>query len=395
MSEKNITVIGVGYIGSITSVFLAENGYNVVGIDRNDNVLDKESWFSQHSDIAERVGKNLLESIRTSTNYDDIQGDISIVCVNTPSNSEGADLSNIKAAIKDLAKQIDDEHTIIIRSTLPPHTSRKTLIPLIEDNSDLSYGEDLHYCYAPEFLRGGSGFADLENPSKTVISGDQRGKEIFRRLFPVSENIHETNIETAEAVKCFDNVFHALKISLANESGRLGQELDFNANKVMNIISSDLKLNISDMYMNPGNAYGGPCLEKDIKIINNESVKSKTKTPVISSINESNRQHNSWLLEKILDKNPSTIGIIGATYKEGFNSLVNSPGLELASGLKQSGVDVLIYEPEVTINEFDQANIKDIKEKADAWVIFNTIDSIDQIKSDFAGDIIDLTEFSF
>lgn len=395
MKNRKINVIGVGYIGSVISLYLAKRDYEVTGIDKLDDLLDKKEWFNRYTDIENKIEENVLGQIEVSTQYEDVKTGVSVVCVDTPSGHESADLTNVKSALTDLAKQIEPDHTIILRSTLPPRTSKDTLIPLIEEESGLEYDEEFNFCYAPEFIRGGTGLEDLENPSKTVMSGNNEAIEVFKQIFPVSENSYETSMEVAEAVKCFDNVFHGLKISLANESGRLGRELGFNPNKVMEIISSDERLNASAMYLEPGNSYGGPCLEKDIKILESEAKSSNTDTPVLSSINESNEEHNSWLVEQVEKKNPETVGLIGATYKKDFNSLVNSPCLEMASQLEERGFKVIVYEPEVDIDGFIQDDMNSIRSETDIWIIFNLTDEVKRAKNDFKGDIIDLSDFSF
>jgi len=395
MENRKVNVIGVGYIGSVISLHLAKRDYEVTGIDKLEDILDKEEWFDRYTDIESKIEEKHLNQIEVSTQYEELKPGVSVVCVDTPSGQKSADLTNVKSALSDLAEQIEHSHTIILRSTLPPRTGKDTLIPLIEEKSGLKYGEGFNFCYAPEFIRGGTGLEDLENPSKTVMSGNKRAIEVFKQIFPVSENSYRTSMEVAEAVKCFDNVFHGLKISLANESGRLGRELGFNPNKVMEIISSDERLNASAMYLEPGNSYGGPCLEKDIKILESEAKSSNTETPVLSSINESNEKHNSWLVERVEKKDPETVGLIGATYKKDFNSLVNSPCLKMASQLEEKEFNVVIYDPEVNIEGFNQADIEAINSETDIWIIFNLTDEVKRAKNDFEGDIIDLSDFSF
>lgn len=394
MSERTVNIVGVGYIGSLIAIHLADKGYEVIAVDRDSGVLDRDKWFNRYSDIREEIDEQSLERIKTTDSYDDIEGDTTIVCVNTPSGEKSADLSNIRSASRSLGEVIESEHRVIIRSTIPPGTTGSEILPMIEEGSGLEYGEDLHLCYAPEFIRGGTGLNELRDPSKTVIAGDEEGKDAFDRLMPVSDNRHEVELEVAEAVKYFDNAFHGLKISLANECGRIGVETGFDPSRVMDIISSDYRLNVSDMYMRPGNAYGGPCLRKDIDVLSDESDETETETPVISSINESNREHNSWLTEKIKDREPEKIAIIGATYKEGFNSAVNSPGLEVASELEENDQDVIVYEPSIDIDGFHQAELSELNE-ADLWIIFNQRDEVESARNGFDGDIIDLCDFSF
>lgn len=395
MSSRRITVIGLGYLGSVTAVHLADAGYRVTGIDTDEAVRDAGDWLRRYNDIAAELADAHLDLIDTSTDYDDITGDVSIVGVNTPAGERAADLSNIKDALRRLARRIDPGHTIILRSTLPPGACVDELIPLVESESGLRYGEDLHFCYAPEFMRGGAGLEDIREPSKTVISGDETGMAVFREVFPVSDNVHETSIATAEAVKCFDNVFHGLKISFANESGRLGRELGFDPVTVMDVITSDEKLNISDMYLSPGHAYGGPCLSKDITILQRAAASAGVETPILSAVNESNSQHAAWVVDMVASRAPDTVGLVGATYKEGFNSLANSPCLDVAARLESRGHDVLIHDPHVEVDGFPQADMATLADETELWVVFNAVDSLDRLREDYDGDVIDLSAFSF
>lgn len=393
MNQQEINVIGTGYIGSLISIYLSRKGYHVTALDKEKDILNKRKWFKRYCDIEAEL-TNELENINTITSYDELEASTSVICVNTPEGEKSADLSNLKNAIRDLADKIETEHTIILRSTVPPKTTKEELIPILEERSGLNCGEELHLCYAPEFVRGGTGLKEFTDPSKTVISGDELGKQAFRKIFPVSDNLHDTSIGTAEAVKYFDNIFHGLKISLANECGRLGQEIGIKPEEVMQIISSDYRLNVSDMYMKPGKSFGGPCLYKDIKAMNDEAERHNTNTPVISSINESNDEHNSWIVEKIKDRSPSSLGIIGAKYKKDFNSVARSPSLEIASMLEGDVDNVLVYDPDIDVEGYKQVGSNEIKD-ADMWVVFNKVEHIQEMKSDFSNDIIDLAAFNF
>lgn len=394
MPEDTVNLIGLGYIGSLLALHLAGKGHRVIAVDKDEGVLEKERWFSRYNDIEEAKRPSMLENIKTTTDYSDIEGDTSVVCVNTPTREKSADLSNVKNVMRALGGEIDSEHEVILRSTVPPRTCEDEIVPLLEREAKLDSEEKLHFCYGPEFIRGGTGLEELRDPSKTVVSGDRQAIESFLEIFPISENRHETSIRTAEAVKYFDNAFHGLKISLANECGRLGQELGLDPTRVMDIISSDYRLNVSDMYMSPGKSFGGPCLSKDIKVLEKEAESRETEAPVISSINKSNEEHSSWIVEKIVERNPDRVGIIGATYKKGFNSVSNSASLEAADSLEQKGFDVLIYEPGVELEGYRKAERQQLDE-ADLWIVFNEVDGVEDMKDGFDGDIIDLANFSF
>lgn len=391
-----VNIIGVGYIGTVISCYFAEKEYKVNGIDKNSDVRDKESWFKRFSDIERNLNEDNLDLVNTSTSYKDIDKDsVSIICVDTPTDKNGElDLSNLKDSIKSLSKEINKKHTIIVRSTILPGTSKNIIIPLIEETSGMKVGEDIYYGYAPEFVRGGSGMEDLKNPSKQIVAGNEKAIESFISLFPSEKNTFRPSLETAEALKYVDNAFHGLKISIANEVGRLGDEIGFDGKKVMEIIVSDQKLNISEKYLDPGSSFGGPCLRKDISALNREIEDSKTQTPVISSIIASNNSHNSWIISKINRRdNIENIGLVGATYKESFNSIIDSPCINIGEQLENQGYNIRIHDPLLEDSLIENVSKSEIK-KSDILIIFNDIPNLKEIKKDFKGEILDLSEFN-
>lgn len=391
---QDINIIGVGYIGSVIACYLAENGYQITAIDKEPGVENKREWFSRYSDIRENIDDNQLENIETSTSYSDISEDgVSIVCVDTPVSQQGIELSNLKNAFRSLSENIEEGHEVVLRSTILPQTSEKELIPVLEE-SGLEIGEEVFYCYAPEFVRGGSGLEDLENPSKNVISGDQKVIETFRKLFPKSENTFETDIRTAEAVKYFDNIFHGLKVSLANEAGRTGNKLGFDPETVMSILASDQKLNSSEKYMNPGKSFGGPCLRKDINAFKKHAERKNVDIPVISSIVESNDQHSSWIISQIEKRNMDNIGLVGLTYKSGFNSTADSPSIRIGEELEEKGYSLNVYDPEIEQSSFEHTGLQEVAESSELAIIFHEVDRIEKFKENFDGEIIDLSSFS-
>ncbi len=387
-----VNIIGVGYIGTVISCYLTEKEYQINGIDKNPDVLNKDSWFRRFSDIESNLKKANLDLVTTSTSYKDIDGDsVSIICVDTPTNENGElYLSNLKDSIESLSKEVNNGHTIIVRSTILPGTSEEVIIPLIEERSGMKVGEDIYYGYAPEFVRGGSGIEDIKNPSKQVIAGDKEAAETFQNLFPYEETF-ETDLRTAEGLKYFDNVFTGLKVSLANEVGRAGESLNFDAKKVMEILVSDTKLNISEEYLKPGNSFGGPCLKKDISALNNK-ISSKAELPIVSSIIESNKTHTSWIISQITSKKDvEVVGLVGATYKEDFNSLEQSPYLKVKKELEEKGYQTETYSP-ILKDSIDSIPREELLE-TDLIVVFNSVSGLEEIKEEFDGSIIDLSNF--
>lgn len=389
-----IAVVGTGYIGSVIALHLAADGHSVVAVDTDPAVEDKAAWFNRYTDLTSYASSDVLNRIETTTDYDAISGDTAIVCVDTPVDADQkVDTDNLLAACERLGQKLAPGDNVIVKSTIPPGTSEEQLIPRLEDASGMESGSDFAYCYAPEFLRGGSGVEDLRSPGKVVIAGHEPAVARYRDLFPTDGPVFETGIREAEAVKYFDNAFHALKISFANEVGRIGAAAGFDSEQVMDILQSDQKLNTSAQYLDPGSGFGGPCLHKDTTTLNGTTERLGVETPILSSIQNSNDAHTSWVVDMLPVEQTDTVGIIGVTYKSGFNSTTNSPALAAADAFEERGMDVMLYDPS-TESDYIHNRPEPVIEQADALIIFHVHDmERERITEQFNGPVLDLDAF--
>jgi GDP-mannose 6-dehydrogenase len=164
-------------------------------------------------------------------------------------------------------KEKADYHLVVFRSTVPPGTTRKTMLPIIEKASCKTCGEDFGLCFHPEFLRESTAIADFYDPPKIVVGAfDEKSGKCLAELYDdIDDHVIHTSIEAAEMVKYVDNTWHALKVSFANEVGKICRASDIDSHQVMDIFVEDTKLNISSCYMKPGFAFGGSCLPKDVR----------------------------------------------------------------------------------------------------------------------------------
>src|SRR5204862_3164767 len=160
-------------------------------------------------------------------------------------------------------------HVFVLRSTVLPGTLEERILPLLERHSGKTRGVAFDVCFQPEFLREGSSIHDYDNPPFTVVGADSSSaialvREAFTRL-PAEFKV--CSIRTAEMLKYCCNAFHALKITFANEVGRVCQALEIDSHEVMGLFSQDTRLNISTAYLKPGFAFGGSCLPKDLRAL--------------------------------------------------------------------------------------------------------------------------------
>ena len=247
---------------------------------------------------------------------------------------------------------------------MQPGTVENTVIPLLEKHSGKISGKDFFVCFQPEFLREGSSIRDYDNPPMTVVgSAADTATDQLRKLFDsLPCRFIETDIRTAETLKYACNTFHVLKISFANEIGRICQSLGADSRDVMNLLCEDEQLNISRAYLRPGFAFGGSCLPKDLRALLYMAKRGDVDVPMLSALLPSNRIHVEHALQMILERGERSVGVIGLSFKSGTDDLRESPMVTLVEHLIGKGLNLKIYDPEVRVSRLIGANKKYIDE---------------------------------
>jgi GDP-mannose 6-dehydrogenase len=213
-------------------------------------------------------------------------------------------------------------------------------------------------CVNPEFLREGSAIRDFDEPPFTIVGALDRGSEkILHQLYADFRSpFYVLGPEEAIMIKYVSNIYHALKVAFANEIGMLCKAHDIDSHKVMGVFSSDTKLNISPRYLIPGFAFGGSCLPKDIRAILYTARKTDTDLPLIQSILRSNDYLIERVLNRILAYGKQRVGLIGLSFKENTDDLRESPFVVLAEMLIGKGIELSIYDPQVSLSQLVGAN---------------------------------------
>ena len=363
-----ISIFGMGYVGTVSAGCLARDGHEVIGIDPIDTKVNLINAGCTPI-VEEEIGEIVAEAVRTKRlqatcdqNQAIHETDLSFVCVGTPSQVNGnLDLTYIRRVCGQIGQAIKkkaDRHTIVIRSTVLPGTMRQMIIPVLEEHSGKKAGVDFGLCNNPEFLREGSAVKDFYNPPKTIIGElDQVSGDLLAELYSgLDAPMIRTDIETAEMVKYVDNCWHALKIGFANEIGNVCKALSIDAHKVMKIFCQDKKLNISSAYLEPGFAFGGSCLPKDLRALAYTAKMRDLNLPILTSILPSNEMQVNRGLQLIMDKGHRRVGVLGFSFKAGTDDLRESPIIEVIERLLGKGYDLRIYDKNVKIASLVGAN---------------------------------------
>ena len=387
-----ISIFGLGYVGAVSAGCLAQDGNTVVGVDPYQPKIDLINSGKTpviEKDIGEIIEKAVADNLLSATT--DVkqavfETEISLICVGTPSQLNGSlDLKYVRKVCEEIGEAIklkDDFHVVAARSTMLPGTMMNLVIPTLEEYSGKKAGVDFGVCNNPEFLRESTAVYDYYNPPKTVIGEtDNRAGEMLASLYAdMDAPMVRTSVETAELVKYTDNVWHALKVSFANEIGNIAKAVGIDGHEVMEIFCKDTKLNLSSYYMKPGFAFGGSCLPKDVRALTYKARSLDLTTPVLNSIIPSNENQIEKGLSMITQKGSKKIGILGFSFKAGTDDLRESPLVEVIERLLGKGYDIRLYDRNVKIASLVGAN-KDY--------ILNAIPHISKLMVDSIGEVLE------
>jgi GDP-mannose 6-dehydrogenase len=363
-----ISVFGLGYVGCISAACLARDGHAVIGVD-----VDANKVAATNAGCApvlepglEKLISDVVKSGRLQATVDARsavqQSDVSLLCVGTPSNSNGSlnlrYLDRVCIQIGNALAAKNDYHVVVVRSTVLPGTVEGRLSLLLEQHSDRRAGEDFGLCMNPEFLREGSAIADYDHPSVIVVGQlDTKSGDTAQRLYEsIDASVIRTTIPTAEMLKYVNNAFHAVKVAFANEIGNLCAAHGIDGQEVMEHFCLDRRLNISPAYLMPGFAFGGSCLPKDLRALVYRAREQDVDCPLLSAVLPSNRRQIDRAIEMVEKTQRRKIGILGLSFKAGTDDIRESPVVHLVEALVGKGYQVKIFDEKIDLARLTGTN---------------------------------------
>ncbi|MDR7664589.1 UDP-glucose/GDP-mannose dehydrogenase family protein [Methanosarcina sp. Z-7115] len=399
-----ISVIGSGYVGSVTAACFAEVGHEVVCVD-----IDKKKMEQINAGIPPIYEEGLGELLRkyagkrliATNDYESAirETDISFICVGTPSAEDGSiDLSIVRAATASIGAALAKKeryHVVVVKSTVVPETTEKFVLPVLEETSGKIAGKDFGVAMNPEFLREGKAVYDFMHPDKIVIGAiDQKSGDLVSELYRTFEcKVTRSNPSTAEMIKYANNSLLATKISFANEIGNICKKLGVDTYEVMEAVGKDSR--ISPKFLNSGAGFGGSCFPKDVKALIGKAKEIGYSPILLESVIGVNEKQPLLMIEilqrKIGDLKGKKITLLGLAFKNETDDIRESRSIPVIAELLRLGAKVSAYDPMATANmkrifptiEYS-GKAKDALESADACLVMTEWDEFKQLESEFA-----------
>jgi UDPglucose 6-dehydrogenase len=371
--QKNIIIVGLGYVGLSNAVLLSQHN-NVVAFDIDDSkvsMINNRKSPIEDKEILDFFSKKEL-SLKAEIYTENVLFDADYVVIATPTNYDEItnqfDTSGVESIIQNIINK-NKEVSIIIKSTVPVGFTER-MRKRFKSNKII---------FSPEFLTEGSALYDNLHPSRIVIGDRGEEAKLFASLLQegaIKKDIPIFLIKSSEAEACklFSNTYLALRVAFFNELDTYA--LSHNLDTLSIIRSVCLDPRIGDYYNNPSFGYGGYCLPKDTKQLlkNYEDVPQK----IIESIVSANSLRKDFIASEIIKEKPDSVGIYRLIMKEGSDNFRDSSMQGIVKRIKAKGIKLYIYEPLLTQKDFFGStileNLKEFKSISDI-ILTNRIHS--------------------
>jgi len=350
---RQITVIGVGYVGLVTSACFADLGSKVIGLDIDkDKIqgLNQGNMPIYEPGLKEIVSRNVSAGrLSFTTSYPDAIRDAEFVfiAVGTPEGVDGeADLKHVRSAAISIAENMIHPLVVVNKSTVPVGTG-DWVADIISTHQPKPIPFSVVSC--PEFLREGSAITDFMNPTRIVLGSldPEAADKVAQLHLALRAPIVVCDLRTAEMIKYASNAILATKISFINEIANICEALGADVKEVAAGMGYDPR--IGHHFLDAGLGFGGSCFPKDVKALAFMAAEKGRNPQLLQAVLDINADRRQQLVEKVVDLlgdlDGKVIGLLGLTFKPNTDDLRESPGLEVAQFLLNAGARVRAYDP--------------------------------------------------
>jgi len=371
--RANISVLGLGYVGLPLAITFANAGFNVTGIDPDEEKVEMinrgESYIS---DITNAQLRKHIDSgrLRATTDYSVLaEIDAVSICVPTPLRKTGdPDMSFIASASEQIAPYLHRSMCIVLESSTYPGTTREFVLPKLTAEFNLQVGEDFFLAFSPERVDPGRKDFTTVNTPKVLGGITPACTDVAKAWYEqaIETVVPVSTAEVAEMAKLLENTFRMINISMVNELAQMCERLDID---VWEVIDAAATKPFGFMKFTPGPGLGGHCIPIDPLYLSWKMKTLNYTARFIELASEINTNMPRYVVNRIQDAlnrykkplNGSKVLILGVAYKPNINDMRESPALDIIHLLREKGATVTYYDPFVP--ELDHDNIRMSSEK--------------------------------
>lgn len=373
-----IAVAGSGYVGLSNAMLLAQY-HDVVALDISP---ERVQLLNQgESPIADEDIELFLQrkdlNFRATLDQKEAYSEAEFVIVATPTDYNTAtnyfDTSSVEVVIQDVML-VNPKATIVIKSTVPVGFTERMKQEFPQ--ADLMF--------SPEFLREGKALHDNLFPSRIIVgANNEKAKQFVSMLLEGATKqdvpVLYAGSTEAEAIKLFSNTYLAMRVAFFNELDSFAESQGLSSRQIIEGVSLDDR--IGGHYNNPSFGYGGYCLPKDTK-----QLKASYKDIphcLISAVIEANSERKDFIANAVLSRNPKTVGVYRLIMKSGSDNFRHSSILGVINRLKEHGMDILVYEPTLTVDIYSgyqvESDLRAFKQAVDIIIANRWSDELDDV----------------
>jgi UDP-N-acetyl-D-glucosamine dehydrogenase len=353
-----VAVVGLGYVGLPLAVEFAKAGFEVIGYDVSQRVVELLMRGESHiQDVEARDVAKLVEAGKFVATTDESRlraADAISIAVPTPlAKTRDPDMSYVIAAAGAVKRQAHPGLLIVLESTTYPGTTREVFQPPLEALG-LRVGENVFLAFSPERVDPGNEKWNTKNTPKVVGGITPACTEVASALYEscIDSIVPVSTPETAELVKLLENTFRSVNIGLANEMAIICDKLGVN---VWEVIEAAGTKPFGFMKFTPGPGIGGHCIPLDPHYLAWKMRTLNYKTRFVELASEINSGMPEFVVEKVMialndERKPlrgSRILVLGVAYKRDIDDMRESPALDVIRLLEERGASVVYHDPHV------------------------------------------------
>jgi len=358
--KARVSVVGLGYVGLPLAVSVAEAGFRTYGVDTDagfvSELSDSEGEINGIS--SDRLRKLHDEGrISFSDDYSEVESsEVIVISVPTPLNKyREPDMDYVDESLRGVAGYLDGGEIVIIESTLYPRATEDEIVPLLENETGLTPGEDFYLVFSPERVDPGNKDYSLTDIPKVVGPISEKGGELAEEFYRavLSSEVHlVSSPRVAEMEKLLENVYRNVNIALVNEMDSICEEMDIDIWETIEAASTK-PYGFQPFFPGPG--VGGHCIPVDPFFVSWKAKEKGTDARFVELAGQINRNRPNYVVNKLGDLlnerekslKGSEVLLLGMAYKRDISDVRNSPGIRVAEILLGKGAEVRYSDPHV------------------------------------------------